>query len=247
MSTVALIGADGAGKTIVAKNLLNSFPLPVKYLYMGRNFDSSNFAMPTSRLIQFLRRYLNKKSTKTKSTKFHYFNASVQQPEEWWIKDKRGKIFATLRLVNRLADEWFRQFISWSYQLRGYVVIYDRHFSLDHEPTNSSRLTARLHRWLLNNWYPKPDLVIFLDAPPEVLFGRKGETTLEYLQKCREAFLSQGENKSNFVRIDALQPLENVCAEVRYQIMQFHAFKNLDRNGDWIFRQSRNTQAGKIA
>ena len=227
MSTVALIGPDGAGKTIVAKSVLNSFPLPMKYLYMGRNFGSSNFAVPTSRLIQFLRRYLNKKSTKITSTKFHYLNASLQQPEEWWTKDKRGKIFATLRLLNRLADEWFRQFISWSYQLRGYIVIYDRHFSLDHEPTNSSRLTARLHRWLLNNWYPKPDLVIFLDAPPEVLYSRKGETTLENLQLCREAILNQGKKLSNFIRIDALQPLDNVCAEVGHQIMQFHASENL--------------------
>jgi len=230
MSTVAIIGGDGAGKTTVAKRVLNTVPIPMKYLYMGRNYDSSNVAFPTSRLIQLLRRYLKNKS-KTTSSKLQSLNVYIQQPEEWWTQDRRGKIFATVRLVNRLTEEWFRQFISWSYQLRGFVVLYDRHFILDYElchvdpQVRNKRLTDRLHRWLLNHCYPKPDLVIFLDAPPEVLYSRKGETTLEYLRMCRDAFSEEAKRRGNFIRIDALQPLDHVCAEVSHHIMQMQAPK----------------------
>ena len=52
MTTVAIIGADGAGKSTVAKALEGSMPLPTKYIYMGANIESANIALPTSRLIQ---------------------------------------------------------------------------------------------------------------------------------------------------------------------------------------------------
>ena len=54
MYTVALIGGDGAGKTTIADQLRDSFPLPLKYLYMGINIESSNVALPTSRIIEKL-------------------------------------------------------------------------------------------------------------------------------------------------------------------------------------------------
>ena len=49
MVTVALIGADGAGKTSVARALERSRDLPIKYLYMGINTEASNHMLPTTR------------------------------------------------------------------------------------------------------------------------------------------------------------------------------------------------------
>jgi thymidylate kinase len=53
--TVALVGGDGAGKTTIAKSLQESSELSWKYMYMGISLISSNKALPTSRLIRFLR------------------------------------------------------------------------------------------------------------------------------------------------------------------------------------------------
>ena len=59
-ATIALIGVDGSGKTTVAKALLETCPLPLKYVYMGTSIESSNAALPTSRLIHKLKVYQHK-------------------------------------------------------------------------------------------------------------------------------------------------------------------------------------------
>jgi thymidylate kinase len=86
-------------------------------------------------------------------------------------------------------------------------------------------LTEGIHRWLLDHFYPKPDLVIYLDAPAEELFKRKGETTIEYLQMCRESFLNYGKRIANFRQVNALQPLDTVCSEISHHIKQLPASK----------------------
>jgi len=54
--TVALVGPDGAGKTTIARRLVQVLPRPAKYLYMGVNWDASDPLRPTTRLVQRIRR-----------------------------------------------------------------------------------------------------------------------------------------------------------------------------------------------
>jgi thymidylate kinase len=237
--TVAIIGADGAGKTTISNRLLASFPLPLKYLYMGMNPQSSNFALPTSRLLHKLKIYKYQKQFNT-SNNGEPKIISLHTIEH--RQDRRGKLAAAARLLNRLAEATFRQFVSWTYQLRGYIVLYDRHFLFDFSWSNSDaaqrsqRVSGRIYLWFLNHVYPKPDLVIFLDAPPEVLITRKDEVPLEYLEARREAFMDKGEQISEFVRVDANRPVDVVYAEVSNHILQFFA-KGLSTDGltntDW--------------
>ena len=76
---------------------------------------------------------------------------------------------AGLRLGNRVAEEWYRQGLAWGHQAKGEVVLFDRHFYIDYhaadiagEPTSGRR---RVHGWMLGHVYPRPDLVVYLDAP----------------------------------------------------------------------------------
>lgn len=224
MFSVALIGADGAGKTTVAQKLELCSPIPVKYLYMGTNIESSNIALPWSRLVLRLKLLSYKRAAKRAGITDPNF---VSTHHDAHRNVKPGVVRGALRLVNRLVEGWYRQLVSWNYQRQGTIVVYDRHLLFDAASAKKhKRLLDRLYYFLLTYFYPEPDLVIFLDAPPEVLFARKGETTLEYLQHRRQAYIAQGEKTTNFIRVDAAQQFDKVLAEVSRHIIELYAAKN---------------------
>ena len=123
-------------------------------------------------------------------------------------------------LTNRLAEEWYRQFLAWRYQRRGNVVVFDRHYFPDYyafDIAHSDRhrsLSRRIHGWMLAHVYPRPELFVYLDAPAEVLHARKGEGTLEVLERRRHEYLGLRGVVSDFARVDATQPEAQVVAEV---------------------------------
>jgi thymidylate kinase len=212
MSTSALIGPDGAGKTAITRKLQESGVLPFRYLYMGVNIAASNVALPTARLAEWAKRRLGRGGSSS---------AGAPPRSHAAGRRRRGVIahaWSAARLAHRLADAWFRQLVSWSYELRGYVVLYDRHFALDFvdeiAADASEPLDRRVYRWTLTHLYPKPDVVIFLDAPGAVLHARKGESTVEELERRRQAFLAHGHRLPGFRRVDATRSLPEVYEEV---------------------------------
>jgi thymidylate kinase len=216
MASVALIGPDGAGKTTLTRMLEQSDVLPFRYLYMGIDIPASNLALPTSRLIERL---------KQRGPAAGGGTAATSRPARKGLLRRLGRrVWSLARLCNRLAEQWFRQFVSWYYQARGYVVLYDRHFVFDFSPEITGEalsLDKRLHQWYLWHIYPRPDLVIFLDAPGALLYARKGEQTPEELERRRQAFLATGRRLRNFVRVDATRPLPEVFAEVTDHVVRF--------------------------
>ena len=118
---------------------------------------------------------------------------------------------------------------------RGSSVLYDRYFTFDYarNPRESDARYRqrpwddRIHRWLLARTYPDPDLVIFLWAPPEVLFARKGEATLAYLDDLMCTFAAKGESHPCFVRVDTRQGPAATFQEVRRHILQYQATRQV--------------------
>jgi thymidylate kinase len=226
MFSVALIGPDGAGKTTLTAQLQQSFEVPLKCLYMGINIEASNHALPTSRLVEYFKR--------RQDTGVGVDGCGDASPpgSENAKRGLGGWLWAAGRLINRLLEEWYRQLLSWGYQILGYAVVYDRHFLYDFtlDGIDAAKQTAdkRLHRWLLEKCYPRPHLTIYLDAPAEVLFARKGEKTLEELERRRQAFLQLRYRAKNFVQIDATRPFDVVYAEVSRLIEQ--GYRNSQAN-----------------
>jgi len=225
MFTVALIGPDGAGKTTIGRRLEHTLPLPVKYIYMGVNLGSSNHMLPTSRLITALKRACGAKPDVAGPPD----PSQVNKPRpKGAVKRMAAGLRSSLRLVNRLSEEWFRQGLTWYYQQRGNIVLFDRHFFSDYyaydiaDNGQGRPLSRRIHGFMLDRVYPKPDLVIYLDAPAEVLLARKGEGTLEALERRRQDYLQLRGLVKNFVTADATQPEDEVARDVAKLIWDFH-------------------------
>lgn len=227
MSMISLIGADGSGKTTIAKKLIEDQPVKLKYLYMGLNFESSNHSLFTSKLIYNYKLYKRKKKLGIKGS-MKKQNISLHDLNEERMIDTRGKFGATFRMLNRIAEQAYRQLIAWGYQLRGYYVLCDRHFLFDgaidgiKTQKNESRMSTRFYHWVLTKVFPKPDITFFLFAPADVLFSRKGEANLEYLDMKNQSMMSIGNYVNNFIKVDATQPLDKVYSDVRNKIIKFH-------------------------
>lgn len=224
MSTVALVGVDGAGKTTICKSLAESLPLPAKYIYMGLSPISSNVALPTTRLAGLLRVRAYKKEANGSGTRPW---KEVSTHDLHYRPAKLGPMGVAARALNRLAEFTYREIISWWFQRQGYVVVYDRHPVFETAGLAADRGTekwkyrTRILHWLLSTICRQPDLVIFLDAPSEVLYTRKHEATPEFVKQRRRVILEQGANMANFVRIDATQPVDRVLAEVTQLVVEF--------------------------
>jgi thymidylate kinase len=128
-------------------------------------------------------------------------------------------------MSNRIAEEWYRVGVAALYRLRGCVVVFDRHFYSDYHAYDIAEKNIpapnRLHGWMLQHVYPQPDLLIYLDAPAEVLFARKGEGTVELLERRRQDYLALRDHARHFVVVDASQPVEQATAEVATIIDSF--------------------------
>ena len=134
--------------------------------------------------------------------------------------DPHGQVpRGTLSSILKLGWLWLNWWGGWWKFLqkasKDGVVLFDRyHADLLVDPRRYryggpmwlARLASRL--------MPQPDVVIFLDAEPEVLLARKQEVGKEALEKARERYLSLCESHPRFRTIDASQPLERVVEEV---------------------------------
>jgi thymidylate kinase len=209
--TVALIGPDGAGKTTVARRLAEALPLDAAYVYMGVNADAGTHVLPTTRLLRRLRRV---RGTGGRQGGPREHASAVARPRSP-ARRAAASARAALRLAYRLAEESYLQLVVRAQVRRGRIVLSDRDFFSDYYAYDVAGpaerpLSRRIHGFVLDRLYPKPDLVVYLDAPADVLFARKGEGTLELLERRRQDYLGLADVVARFAVVDATRPLDDV-------------------------------------
>ncbi len=214
---VALVGADGAGKSTVSEMLERTpLPFPVKRIYMGVNLEASSLMLPTTRLLLAAKRARGGRPDLVASNQAPRPEVPGEVERSPW----RRSVKDGTRMTVWMLEEWLRQLVAAGYSSRGYTVVFDRHFFADYYhadvvagPADRAAF-ARLHGWMLQHAYPKPDLVVCLDAPAEVLFARKPEASPEWLEQRRQQYLALAGVVPAFVVVDADRPLDDVFAEV---------------------------------
>ncbi|WP_164100503.1 nucleoside/nucleotide kinase family protein [Candidatus Laterigemmans baculatus] len=213
--TVAMVGPDGAGKTTVCRELVVALQTPAQYVYMGINLECSNVLLPTTRLWLEMKRWRGKRPDMSRGVR----RKDPQTKNRIKGLIRNGK--SDLRLLNLMGEEIFRQSVCWYWRMRGRLVLCDRDFFCDYyaydvaPPEDDRGVVQRMHGWLLKTLYRRPDLLIVLEASPEQMLGRKGEGTVDELERrCLEYRQLKSQFKHFFV-IDAALPLEMVVQQAR--------------------------------
>ena len=204
--TVALVGADGAGKTTIAHRLPTALSVRVEYIYMGPNHAASNYLLPSNRLLRYLRSRLEGRcrlpSCSGRASVLRYLTAPY-------------------KLANQVAEGLYRQRVAERLQREGALVIFDRHPFADYpdRPAVASVPWARrIRHAVLRRAVRPPDLLIYLDAPAGVLLRRKGEGTLASLARLRAEYRKLIDELPFAVMIDANRSVELVSRDVAVAI-----------------------------
>lgn len=185
--SVAFLGPDGAGKSSVIE------ALPPKLSSVFPRARELGFA-PS--LLRFMRR-------------------GSQSTSEPHALKPRSPVVSLARVAY-----WMAYYIFGSAALRftiarSTLVLYDRHFVDILVDQKRYRYGGPL--WLLRlvwRCIPKPDLIILLDAPSEVLQARKQEVPMEVSARQRQAYLALVQTLPNGHIVDASQSSENVANSI---------------------------------
>ena len=189
---------------------------------MGSNLEACNWMLPTTWAIRQWHRWRGTGDSGGGPPE----RKRPRQVAGGLLRQAIRTIKSTVSFSHRVAEQSFRHSIAAGLRRLGRVVVFDRHFYTDYyafviDPTVERTRLQRLHGILLKQIFSKPDLVIFLDAPSEMLLARKGEGTIELLEHRRQDCLRVRDHFDNFLVVDAGQPVERVVAEVTEHIVSF--------------------------
>lgn len=191
---VALLGCDGAGKSSLIDALDQTL--------VGHAFARSEcrgFAPPLNPKLRRGPRATNEPHALAPRS----FAISVMRAAYWFAYSLASYIPVRLALA------------------RSTLVLHDRHFVDILVDTKRYRYGGP--KWLLRLiWLlmPKPDLIILLDAPAEVLQARKQEVPFDETARQRESYLSLMPALKNGHVVDAAQSPDRVATDVSDIILE---------------------------
>jgi hypothetical protein len=206
----------------VTQRLQSLLGRPTKAVYMNINMYSTSAVLPTTRM------WLKLRKTEKQRRGLMDVHAPPRPVDRAETRSARSRLNTGVRLVIFVSEELARYLQAANYRRRGYVVFLDRHFLAEFYGsdvgTGSKRSwDRRVHGFFLDRVYPRPDLVVCLDAPGDVLFSRKREYSSEWLESLRQRYLASSELFMNFAVVDATKPLDDVVREVEDLILEFAA------------------------
>jgi thymidylate kinase len=148
----------------------------------------------------------------------------------------RGPFLSSLFLLGFVLDYWIGYaFRIRLYLTRGTLVIFDRYFyDVIVDPKRARFAGPAWYANLLARLVPRPDLTLLLDADAELMFARKGELSVEELQRQRHAYrdLKVGVAARQIVRTD--QDIDMSIGDATRAVVQFMHRRLESRNEEWL-------------
>jgi len=120
---------------------------------------------------------------------------------------------------------------------RSGLVIFDRYF--DDLLIDAKRYRYGGPMWIASAFRsltPRPDLVLVLDAPDEVVLSRKQEVAPEEVQRQRRLYSKYKNETSSSQLIDASSSAAEVTAESARAVLGFLAQRSERRHARWLVR-----------
>jgi thymidylate kinase len=160
---------------------------------MGTNLNNGSVALPTTRLLA-------------------------------QAKGKRRPVLRALVALNSLAEQGIRYRVAAYHRRRGRLVVFDRYTASSLMATpESGALHKRLRHWAMRLLCPPPDMVVYLDAPAEVLYQRKQEHSPAMLERQRQRYLQLLDGVAQTATVDAGRAPEEVRRQVASLIWRRYA------------------------
>jgi thymidylate kinase len=210
---VAVMGPDGAGKSTLIEHLVQA---------VGPAFDRH-------RVFHWRPMLLWRRKTTRDPTRPH----SLPPHGSWW---------SVARLFAHLLDYWLGYWLVIRPLLaRCALVIFDRYF--DDITIDPKRYRYGGPPWLpriLGLLTPKPDLVLVLDAPDEIVLARKQEIAPEEVQHQRRLYSEYQNRISNGWIIDATASPQQLTVEAARLILGFLAQRFERRHARWLVQTDLN-------
>ncbi len=202
---IAIIGPDGCGKSSIIDVIRHQY----------------TFAFRAVQCFHMRPKLLRRKAQT---------DAAVMNPHG---QPPRGSIASIAKAFFLIAD----YFLGYMFRVvpalgRTHLVIFDRYvYDL---LVDSKRVRYGGPRWLLRLValvVPRPDLVILLDAPAEVLWSRKQEVVFEEVVRQRNAYLQVVSKLPSAIVVNAAQPVGDVIRDVNGAIVAHFSRRTAGRLG----------------
>ena len=196
-----LLGLDGAGKTTLALNLTSE--LAGENIFQG------------VRYFHWLPGLLDT------------FEFPLPEPSNQPRKRKLAAGFVQSGLsVLRLTKNLVRAHLAWWMRLRplrnsGYLVLVDRYFYNYYlDPVSVKYYGPRWVLDVLTRLFPKPEIVITLSAPPEILLRRKQELSEAEMREQSEVLKQLQFTTPHVIAADASEPAAQVAEKVMHRLRE---------------------------
>ena len=198
---LVLLGPDGSGKSTIAEHIMKSEVL--RKLFMNKRYFHSRFDFlpPLRKYLPFCTR------TKTSSV------STSQQTKTY------GMLRAMVYPIYYGMSYFLGHPLLWKEKACSGLVIFDRYFYDFLIQRELMKCPKWIIRWI-GKLIPRPNIIIFLQTKPEIVYERKQELTIDEIERQNKACERFIDGFPSAISIDASSSVEKIVDQIKRIIIE---------------------------